>query len=289
MAQDQNGCRFLQKKFDEGGPAAISMVFQVGGGACLVVWVVVWAGGGEPRAGEHRGAQGGAPHSAAQRLPVALLRSSRSRLPRPAPAPQEILEALVALMSDPFGNYLIQKLLDRCSEEQRLQVRRAGRAGRGRWVHHCACCRPASSVRPTQQPCLPVAAPALTLLHATLALPGTNCVLPWMPTLRHPPACPPAPRHPRPRPPQVLRTVSGNGELVNVALNTHGTRAVQKLIETLTSREQVQLVIDALKPGVVSLIRDLNGNHVVQRCLQVGAGAGAGGGAAGGPCVCRPV
>jgi hypothetical protein len=31
---------------------------------------------------------------------------------------------------------------------------------------------------------------------------------------------------------------------------------------------QVQLVIDALRPGVVSLIRDLNGNHVVQRCLQ---------------------
>ena len=27
-------------------------------------------------------------------------------------------------------------------------------------------------------------------------------------------------------------------------------------------------MIDALKPGVVSLIRDLNGNHVVQRCLQ---------------------
>lgn len=37
---------------------------------------------------------------------------------------------------------------------------------------------------------------------------------------------------------QVLRQVAGNGELVNVALNTHGTRAVQKLIETLTSREQ---------------------------------------------------
>lgn len=29
VAQDQNGCRFLQKKFDEGGPAAISMVFSV--------------------------------------------------------------------------------------------------------------------------------------------------------------------------------------------------------------------------------------------------------------------
>ncbi len=42
--------------------------------------------------------------------------------------PQEILDHLVELMMDPFGNYLIQKLLDRCSEEQRLQV---GRAGRG--------------------------------------------------------------------------------------------------------------------------------------------------------------
>ncbi len=37
---------------------------------------------------------------------------------------------------------------------------------------------------------------------------------------------------------QVLKRISENGELVNVALNTHGTRAVQKLIETLTSREQ---------------------------------------------------
>lgn len=65
VAQDQNGCRFLQKKFDEGGPAAIAAVFG------------------------------------------------------------EVLERLVELMSDPFGNYLIQKLLDRCSEEQRLQVGRA--------------------------------------------------------------------------------------------------------------------------------------------------------------------
>lgn len=32
VAQDQNGCRFLQKKFDEGGPASISLVFQVGAG-----------------------------------------------------------------------------------------------------------------------------------------------------------------------------------------------------------------------------------------------------------------
>jgi hypothetical protein len=66
----------------------------------------------------------------------------------------------------------------------------------------------------------------------------------------------------------VLRRVCEKGQIVEVALNTHGTRAVQKLIETLTSREQRALVISALGPGVVSLIKDLNGNHVVQRCLQ---------------------
>jgi Pumilio-family RNA binding repeat len=56
-------CRFLQRKFDEGGPQAVARV-----------------------------------------LP-------------------EILDHLTELMVDPFGNYLIQKLLDRCDEAQRLQVR----------------------------------------------------------------------------------------------------------------------------------------------------------------------
>ena len=62
VAKDQNGCRFLQRKFDEGGATAIGVV-----------------------------------------LP-------------------EVLEHLIDLMMDPFGNYLIQKLLDRCSEDQRMQV-----------------------------------------------------------------------------------------------------------------------------------------------------------------------
>ena len=38
-------------------------------------------------------------------------------------------------------------------------------------------------------------------------------------------------------------------QLVPVALNMHGTRAVQKLIETLSSREQREIVIDALRDG----------------------------------------
>ncbi len=39
---------------------------------------------------------------------------------------------------------------------------------------------------------------------------------------------------------QLLKTAAASGDLVAVALNTHGTRAVQKLIETLTNREQVR-------------------------------------------------
>ena len=35
---------------------------------------------------------------------------------------EEVLENIVELMVDPFGNYLVQKLLDRCSEQQRLEV-----------------------------------------------------------------------------------------------------------------------------------------------------------------------
>lgn len=46
------------------------------------------------------------------------------------------------------------------------------------------------------------------------------------------------------------------------------TRVVQKLIETLETRQQVSLVKAALKPGFLDLIKDLNGNHVLQRCLQ---------------------
>ncbi|XP_021988567.1 putative pumilio homolog 8, chloroplastic [Helianthus annuus] len=57
-------------------------------------------------------------------------------------------------------------------------------------------------------------------------------------------------------------------ELVQISLNTHGTRVVQKLIETLKTRQQIKLVISAIEPGFLALIKDLNGNHVIQRCLQ---------------------
>lgn len=46
------------------------------------------------------------------------------------------------------------------------------------------------------------------------------------------------------------------------------TRVVQKLIETLKTRQQISRVTLTLEPGFLDLIKDLNGNHVIQRCLQ---------------------
>lgn len=56
--------------------------------------------------------------------------------------------------------------------------------------------------------------------------------------------------------------------LVVISKNMHGTRAVQKMIECLSLPSQVQTVVQSLQSSVVELIQDLNGNHVIQRCLN---------------------
>ncbi|XP_028753168.1 putative pumilio homolog 7, chloroplastic [Neltuma alba] len=128
IAKDQQGCRFLQRMFDEGTPEDVQVIFN------------------------------------------------------------EIINHVVELMVNPFGNYLMQKLLDVCTEEQRMRI--------------------------------------------------------------------------------ILMVTLERGQLVRISLNTHGTRVVQKLIETLKIRQQISLVVSALEPGFLELIKDLNGNHVIQRCLQ---------------------
>lgn len=57
-------------------------------------------------------------------------------------------------------------------------------------------------------------------------------------------------------------------ELVRIALNQHGTRALQKMIEFISTPGQIQTIIEALRYRVVELIQDLNGNHVIQKCLN---------------------
>lgn len=57
-------------------------------------------------------------------------------------------------------------------------------------------------------------------------------------------------------------------KFVEIALNPHGTRALQKLIECTNTDKEAQIVIDSLSDSVISLSKDLNGNHVIQKCLQ---------------------
>ena len=61
---------------------------------------------------------------------------------------------------------------------------------------------------------------------------------------------------------------SASPQMVKIALNQHGTRALQKMIEYIDTPQQVDMIIDALRHDVVQLIQDLNGNHVVQKCLN---------------------
>ena len=97
----------------------------------------------------------------------------------------EVYPHINELMTDPFGNYLCQKLLEHCDEQQRIGV---------------------------------------------------------------------------------LNKVAS--DMVAISLNLHGTRAVQKLVETVASVGEVDVLVGALKGSVVTLVKDLNGNHVIQRCLH---------------------
>ncbi|CDH59252.1 arm repeat-containing protein [Lichtheimia corymbifera JMRC:FSU:9682] len=57
-------------------------------------------------------------------------------------------------------------------------------------------------------------------------------------------------------------------DILRISLNMHGTRAVQRLIEFISTPHQIYTIIAALDPNVVTLIKDLNGNHVIQKCLH---------------------
>ncbi|KAI9759398.1 MAG: hypothetical protein M4579_002387 [Chaenotheca gracillima] len=67
---------------------------------------------------------------------------------------------------------------------------------------------------------------------------------------------------------KTVLTNNAAPQLVKIAMNQHGTRALQKMIEHISTPEQIQTIIYALQDRVVELIQDLNGNHVIQKCLN---------------------
>ncbi|CAH8306738.1 unnamed protein product, partial [Eruca vesicaria subsp. sativa] len=65
----------------------------------------------------------------------------------------------------------------------------------------------------------------------------------------------------------VLIVTSEPGLLVRISLDAHGTRVVQRLVESIKTKKQIFLVTSALRPGLLDLASDVNGNYVIQRCL----------------------
>eukprot|EP00158_Paraphelidium_tribonemae_P005416 Partr_v1_DN27322_c0_g1_i2_m46417 putative Rna-binding protein len=56
--------------------------------------------------------------------------------------------------------------------------------------------------------------------------------------------------------------------LVEISKNVHGTRAVQKLIENSRTVQHMQAIEASFSNRVTELTCDLNGNHVIQKCLM---------------------
>lgn len=59
--------------------------------------------------------------------------------------------------------------------------------------------------------------------------------------------------------------------LFDICHNLHGTRSIQKLIERISSDEEKAIVAQQLGTGdrIIKLIMDINGNHCVQRCIEM--------------------
>jgi Pumilio-family RNA binding repeat len=55
----------------------------------------------------------------------------------------------------------------------------------------------------------------------------------------------------------------------SISLNPHGTRAIQKLIDLLLNYPSyISVIVNALDSSILDLIKDINGNHVIQRCVN---------------------
>ncbi|CAI9106404.1 OLC1v1005553C1 [Oldenlandia corymbosa var. corymbosa] len=66
----------------------------------------------------------------------------------------------------------------------------------------------------------------------------------------------------------VMMVVSQEHKLMNICLDTHGTRAMQKLLGRLTTAEQRLLVVSALRHITITLSKKANGHHVIEHCLN---------------------
>jgi hypothetical protein len=96
----------------------------------------------------------------------------------------QVIEGFPELMTDPFGNYLCQRLIELCGDEQLLYI--------------------------------------IQIITPYIGMIGSNA---------------------------------------------YGTRAVQKLVESVKTEAQTTAIMLMLDENILELSKDINGNHIIQRCL----------------------
>ncbi|KAK1271559.1 hypothetical protein QJS04_geneDACA013020 [Acorus gramineus] len=68
---------------------------------------------------------------------------------------------------------------------------------------------------------------------------------------------------------RVLYTITRDPQkLIEISCDVHGSKVVQKVIETLKTPEEAWMLVFALKYGILKLITDATGYHVVNSCLN---------------------
>ncbi|KAK3035755.1 hypothetical protein RJ639_033457 [Escallonia herrerae] len=66
----------------------------------------------------------------------------------------------------------------------------------------------------------------------------------------------------------LISVIRDDHSLKNICHDTHGTRAMQKLLEHLTTQNQRFLVVAVLSGITVDLTKSLYGHHVIEHCLK---------------------
>jgi len=57
--------------------------------------------------------------------------------------------------------------------------------------------------------------------------------------------------------------------LFYLATNSYGTRALQKLLDFISKDNDFEIIKEFLINNMFNLIKDINGNHVVQKIIQI--------------------
>ncbi|PIN22105.1 Translational repressor MPT5/PUF4 and related RNA-binding proteins (Puf superfamily) [Handroanthus impetiginosus] len=57
-------------------------------------------------------------------------------------------------------------------------------------------------------------------------------------------------------------------KLISICLNSYGSKAMQKLLEKLSTPQQIAVVMSALSLDAIALANDINGHHVIQYCVR---------------------